>query len=171
MRWQSAKEKFGAAYKSLLNAQCSTAFSLCEARGAGFSLCRFALVGRLGGRQDYPPDFCASSMAARTSSLCFLTSTSPQPFFTFPLGSIRKVCRAESLATPKFITEPYFSDTSFLVFANSLNVRLSLLQTSWWLFSSCTLTPRTTAFFAWYFARSRSKLCASIVQPVVMSLG
>ena len=32
-------------------------------------------------------------------------------------------------------------------------------------------TPRTTAFSASYFGRSRWKLWASMVQPVVMSLG
>src|SRR5260221_9656283 len=115
--------------------------------------------------------FCSSSRDASTSSLCVFTSTLVHTLRTTPLGSIRNVCRADSFATPRFITESYFAETSLFVSASSLKVRLSFAQNSWFDFSSCMLTPRITAFFASYLARSRWKLCASIVQPVVMSFG
>src|SRR5882762_451681 len=99
--------------------------------------------------------FCSSSNEASTPSLCVFTSTVVHTFRTTPFGSSRYVCRAESFATPRFITESYFSDTSVFVSASSLKVRLSFAQNSWCDFSSCMLTPRITAFFASYLARSR----------------
>ena len=62
-------------------------------------------------------------------------------------------------------------ETDLSVSASSLNVRPCFAQNSWWLPVESTLTPTITARFCSYLARSRWKLCASMVQPGVPSLG
>src|SRR5271163_4507977 len=74
---------------------------------------------------------CSSASAASTSSLCLSGLTSSQTFSTFPCGSIRKVCRDESLATPIFMTESYCVETSLFVSASNLKLRPSLVQNFW----------------------------------------
>ena len=77
--------------------------------------------------------------------------TPVQTFAIFPEGSIRKVLRD---ATPRGLSEPYWSTTFLSVSESSLNVRLSLVQNSLWLSVESTLTPTMAACFWSYFGRS-----------------
>src|ERR1017187_1484484 len=105
---------------------------------------------------DAPPPlkrryFPLSDSAASTSSLCLAGLTAVQTLATLPAGSIRKVLRD---ATPRVLSDPYWSTIFLSVSESSLKVRLSLAQNSLWLSVESTLTPTMTACFCWYFGRS-----------------
>src|SRR5215469_635990 len=136
--------------------------------------------GRKGGPARKPPQChcresaylcCASPSAASTSSECTCGFTFVHTFTIFPSGSIRKVLRIAIVMSPKCPSDPYSSTTLCSVSESRWNVRLSFAQNCLWLSVESTLTPRITAPAALYLSRSRWKLCASIVQPGVMSLG
>src|SRR5580693_498946 len=98
---------------------------------------------------------CSSLRAASTSWLCLAVSTLIYSFTMTPSGFSRKVCRADSFLMPRFMIEPYSSETLCSVSASSLKLRPSLVQNFWWESAESTLTPRMTAFFCSYCAKSR----------------
>ncbi len=94
-----------------------------------------------------------------------------QTLATLPFGSTRNVLRAAIVSPRISWVEPYCATTFFCVSDNSLKVRLCSAQNSLWLSVESTLTPKITVFFLSYCARSLWKLCASMVQPGVLSFG
>src|SRR5271165_1124341 len=113
----------------------------------------------------------AYGIAANTSDAAVAGSTFTHTLATLPLGSIRKVLRLAMTMPAKPPSDPYSLTTLWSVSESRWNVSPSLVQNCLWLSAESTLTPRITAFLASNWLSAFWKLCASMVQPGVMSLG